>query len=65
MSTKNVTLQFTSLIKLWDFRRAINAHVFEMNLHNSTITCECTEEQVQLALNQYGAKIYKGQKVQA
>lgn len=32
---------------------AIDANVFEMNLRELTITCECTKEHMELAVQKY------------
>lgn len=52
-----VSIRFTSLTKLWAFRMAINVNVFEMNMSELTITCQCNEEDIQLAANKYGGKV--------
>lgn len=65
MSKTRVSIQFTSLTKLWEFRMAIDANVFEMNLHELTITCQCTEEQIELAVQKYNGKIVKAKKQEA
>lgn len=57
MSTKKVSIQFTSLTSLWNFRLAIQANIFEMNLAQLTITCDCTEAHIALAKEQYRGKI--------
>ena len=57
MQKQKVTIRFSSLTKLWDFRMAIDASVFEMNLHMLTITCECTKKHIELAINQYKATL--------
>ena len=52
-----VSIRFTSLTKLWAFRVAINVNVFEMNMSQLTITCQCSEEDIKLAENKYGGKV--------
>lgn len=46
MQKTKVSIQFTSLTRLWEFRMAIEANIFEMNMTQIGITCECTREQI-------------------
>jgi hypothetical protein len=62
MTKTSVSIQFTSLTKLWAFRMAIRANVFEMNLSQLTITCQCTAEDVALAAEKYNGKIVETKK---
>jgi hypothetical protein len=57
MQQERVTIRFTSLTKLWEYRLAINANIFEMNLNRLTITCYCTEEHIQLAISEFNGKV--------
>lgn len=57
MQKSKVSIQFTSLTKLWSFRMAINANVFEMNMAQIMITCECTKEQIHMAVEVYEGKV--------
>jgi hypothetical protein len=57
MQTANVTIQFPTVKELWEFRTAISSDIFQMNLHSHTITCQCTEAQVGLAIEQYRGKV--------
>lgn len=57
MNKTRVSIQFTSLTSLWDFRLAIDANVFEMNMRELTITCPCTKEHMHLAVQKYNGKI--------
>lgn len=52
-----VSIRFTSLTKLWSFRMDIHVNVFEMNIAELTITCQCSEEDIKLAENKYGGKV--------
>lgn len=42
---------------LWKFKMLINANYAEVNFQNCTIVCECTEEHLQIALQDYSAQI--------
>jgi hypothetical protein len=57
MQKTKVTIKFSSLTNLWAFRMVIDANIFEMNMSQISITCECTEEQVQLAIEKYNGKL--------
>lgn len=50
MNKKRASIQFTSLTKLWEFRMVIKVNVFEINMKDITITCQCTQEDIDLAL---------------
>jgi hypothetical protein len=65
MTPTRVSIQFTSLTKLWAFRMAINVNVFEMNLSQLTITCECSKEDIQLALEEYNGSVVQTKKQEA
>jgi hypothetical protein len=62
MQKSKVSIQFTSLTKLWEFRMAIDINIFEMNLSQLTINCECTEEQITMAMEIYNGKLLKAKK---
>jgi hypothetical protein len=57
MQKAKVTIKFSSLTNLWSFRMVIEANIFEMNMSQISITCECTEEQVQLAIEKYNGQL--------
>ncbi|MGN6163706.1 MAG: hypothetical protein ACTHOF_04120 [Flavisolibacter sp.] len=57
MNKKRASIQFTSLTKLWEFRMVIKVNVFEINMKDITITCQCTQEDIDLALQQYKGKV--------
>lgn len=59
MEKTKVTIQFTSLTKLWEFRMAIDANIFEMNMSKIAISCECTKEQIDMALKVYNGKLFE------
>ena len=57
MKKERVSIRFTSLTSLWGFRTEIEANVFEMNMSQITITCECTPANIELAINKYRGKL--------
>jgi hypothetical protein len=54
---KKTTLIFLSLNDLWDFRQAIQANYIEINTKNKSITCDCSKEHIDLAINKFHAKV--------
>lgn len=64
-TTSKVSIQFTSLTNLWAFRKAINVNVFEINMYQVTITCECSNEQVHLAVTEYNGHVIELKKQEA
>ncbi|HEV7621903.1 MAG TPA: hypothetical protein VGO09_09225 [Flavisolibacter sp.] len=52
---KRVTLFFPSIDALWQFRKIIVATYFEINPKGKTLTCDCNEEHINIALIEYGA----------
>jgi hypothetical protein len=65
MSTTQVTIQFSSLTNLWAFRTAISVNVFEMNMSEISITCECSKEHIALAVEKYKGRVLETQKATA
>jgi hypothetical protein len=53
---RNVTIQFPSLQELWKFRLAVNANACEIKQRN-IITCMCSDEDIDQAVNRFGANI--------
>lgn len=56
---KKTTIIFLSLKDLWDFRQAIQANHIEINTKNKSITCDCSEEHIKLAINKFNGKVAK------
>jgi hypothetical protein len=52
---KRVTLFFPSADALWRFKKAIDANYFEVNSKGKTLTCDCNDEHINIALIEYGA----------
>jgi hypothetical protein len=65
MSKSKVTIQFTSLTNLWAFRTAIAVNVFEMNMSQISITCECSKEEIGLAVENYKGRVLETEKATA
>ena len=56
---QKTTLVFLSLKDLWEFRQAIQANYIEINTKNKSITCECSKAHIELAVEQFNAKIFR------
>jgi len=56
---KKTTLVFLSLKDLWAFRQEIQANHIEINTKSKSITCDCTKEHINLAVNKYNAKVVR------
>lgn len=52
-----VKLCFHNLYSLWSFTQTIPHDNIEINATVCALICECTEQQIELALNKFGAKI--------
>jgi hypothetical protein len=52
-----VTLRFPTAKGLWSFRLKIEATIFEFNLRDRTLTCQCSDEHIKLAIEKYNAKV--------
>ena len=62
MSTSKVSIQFNSLNDLRKFIRVIDTNVYEMNVKKFTITCQCSEEHIALAVEKYNGKVVNAMK---
>jgi hypothetical protein len=52
---REVTLQFPTFEALWAFNVTIHSPFFELNPRKKMLFCECTDEQLNLALTRYHA----------
>ncbi|MDQ3279411.1 MAG: hypothetical protein M3Q06_13865 [Bacteroidota bacterium] len=52
-----VTLQFKQLEELARFKSLLQTNNFELNSYNLTIICDCSENEINEAVNRYGAKL--------
>jgi hypothetical protein len=62
---KMVTLQFPTAKKLWTFKMEIESNVSDVNVKERTITCECTDKHIKLAIEQFDAKLVTNQSAPA
>lgn len=57
---REVTLQFPSFEALWAFNLSIHSPFFEFNPRKKMLYCECTDDQINLALTRYRATRVNG-----
>ena len=57
MDKELVTLQFQTPHDLTTFRQAVKARNLKTDIANLRLTCECTKQDIALAMNSYGAKV--------
>jgi hypothetical protein len=55
MSKKKIVLQFPTLHVLWSFAQTLTTNSMEVNTSNKTLTCDCFEDEIDLAVNKYNA----------
>jgi hypothetical protein len=60
---KEVILQFPCLLDLWKFRAAAHIPLFEISASQATLSCQCSEEEVQLAISKYHASVVSQKKI--
>ena len=58
---KKVTLQFPDLHLLWSFAQTLPSHNLEINTKAGTLSCNCTEELISHAVDQFRAVIISGE----
>lgn len=56
-----VTLQFANVQQLWKFRIEVRANILEINIKNITLSCQCSDEHIQLAVQKYKAVVINRQ----
>ena len=54
---KKYIIVFNCRLKLWDFKQILSNGVLQTILWKRSITCVCTEEEIELALHAYDAKV--------
>ena len=52
---KKITLQFSSLDDLWDFVLDSKLEFIEINIRKKLLVCQCSEKDVELAINRFNA----------
>ena len=54
---KNVVIKFNSILELKYFNEAAKLKVHDFNIEDKFIDCECSEAEIELAVNGFGALI--------
>jgi hypothetical protein len=54
---QKITLKFKSANQLWAFKQLIKSQDVEINLNQCTITCNCSEDELTLAVGKFGAEV--------
>ena len=54
---KKVTFKFPSAQFLWQYKQSIESHSIEANMHDLTLSCVCSDAEIELAMNRFNAKI--------
>ena len=57
--TTKVCLQFSTLHLLWKFAQGIDCKTVEINTAKRTLTCNCSEKEMELAKNEYSAVLFQ------
>jgi hypothetical protein len=55
----NFTLQFSKMRLLWRFAYKLNCKSLAINTKDNKLMCECSLEEMNAAVDHYGAKILK------
>ncbi len=53
---KNIRLVFPDIASLWAFSRNLSSQNLEINTFSRTLICNCTDEEIDQAIVQYGAR---------
>jgi len=56
---KNVQLKFDTIHHLWRFKEEVRANSIEIITDELLLICELTEQQIQLAIQQFHAAVHK------
>jgi hypothetical protein len=54
---ERVTLQFQTPQDLTNFRKSVIDKPIQTDIHNLTLTCDCSLTDIALAMNSFGAKV--------
>lgn len=57
MSKKEIRIRFDSLYALWNFAQSIHITDMEINTIDKVLICHCTEVEISLAIDKYGAEV--------
>jgi hypothetical protein len=54
-----ITYQFPTIQAMWAFKHEIHTNFYEMDARKRVLTCECTNDQMDLAIIKYNGHIIK------
>lgn len=57
MSSKETRIRFGNLYALWNFAQSIRVTKMEINTRDRILICHCTEVEISLAIDKYGAEV--------
>jgi hypothetical protein len=61
MSISNrIALEFPDMYMLWKFAQKLTCKSIEINPPAKSLICDCTEQEINVAIAQYSAKILEG-----
>jgi hypothetical protein len=61
MSTNNrIALQFPDLHSLWKFAQTLTSRSIEITPQTMALICDCTVDEIHVAIKKYSEKILKG-----
>ena len=52
-----VTIEFASLFELWNFNQLLSSKARRVSFFKRLVTCECTESEIELAIQAFHAKV--------
>jgi hypothetical protein len=55
-----IALQFSDVYMLWEFAKQLTCKSLEFIPADKSLLCDCTEDEIHLALSRYGAKLLEG-----
>ena len=57
---KNIQLKFDSLVHLWQFKEQVKPNEITIITNELLLICKLTAQQVELAVSQFHAQVFKG-----
>jgi len=57
LHTNRVELQFPNMNALWKFAQKISSKSIEINTPTKKLICHCTEQELDEAIKQFGARL--------
>ena len=54
---QKTTLKFKTVRELWEFKMLTQTADVAINFHERTVTCNCNEDEIRLAINKFNAQL--------